>query len=172
MNNTFNHLLRNASRTSRRFNALDAREVGPVAARYTSNAGQSIATGTTTVVNFEDKDFDTRDAATVGAGWQYAVPVAGHYQINARVTLDATTGWADGELLALDVYVNAAQKSRLFASEAHGSASSIEVSAQGGDLIHLDKGDVLSVRIRQNSGAARTLTADGAENYLTVHRVV
>lgn len=164
-------LLREQRRHGRQLESIEAREIVPVVARYTTNAGQSIPNNTVTVVNYEDQDFDPRSAVTVGAGWVFTCPVAGYYLVTAKVQFAASTAWANGELLALDVYVAAAQVARVFANEMLGSTASAEASAQGNTIVHLDKGDTLDIRVLQVSGGARTLTADGNENHVSIGRV-
>lgn len=156
--------------TAKRQRKQEALEVVPVVARYTSNAGQSIPNNTVTIVNFEDEDFDTRDAVAVGAGWTFTAPVGGYYQVNARVQFAAAGTFDDDELLALDIYVNGAQVSRIFGHELW-DAGTIEAGGQGCDLVHLDKDDTLNIRVLQVSGGAQTLTTDGTENHVAIHRV-
>ena len=168
-------LIRNGQRRDRQIADLDAREVLPAVARYTTDAAQSIADSTTTLVNFEDVGYDPRSLVTVGAGWKFTAPVGGYYQVNLRVQFQTTANWDYGDLLALDVYVNGVQVSRLFCSETLGSAAdaapSVQVSAHGSDAIHLNRGDALSVRVLQESGADLALTASGIENHIAIGRI-
>ncbi len=63
-----------------------------VASRYTSNAAQSIpGSSALTVINFEDKDYDTHSSVTVGASWKFTAPVSGIYTVSSNVLWAADT---------------------------------------------------------------------------------
>jgi hypothetical protein len=163
-------LLSNQRRQNITIQDMQAREIVPVVARYTSNAGQSISDNTVSVVNFEDETFDPRDTVTVGAGWVFTCPVAGYYRVSARVQFVSSTAWANGELIALDVYVNGAQVARLYGSQVQTTTAN-ERGAQGSTVVHLDRTDTLNIRVLQASGGALALTADTTENHVSIGRI-
>lgn len=63
-----------------------------VAAVATAGGSQSISATTETTVNYDTVTFDTHGAITTGASWKFTCPVAGIYEIGARVNYNNTSG--------------------------------------------------------------------------------
>jgi len=140
-----------------------------VAARYTTNAAQSIPNNTLTIINFEDITFDTHTAVTIGAAWKFTCPTgqAGYYRISAYILFAASDTWAAGELVSIYLYKNGARVSTLYYVVAE-SATNMYREASGSDVVLLAAGDYIDIRGVQVSGGALALNADGVYNYVAI----
>jgi hypothetical protein len=165
-------LLEKFKALQKRLDKIDRLETPPIVARYQTNAGQSIASGSTpVVVNFEDVAIDTHSAVTTGASWHFTAPVGGPYAISSIVTFTGTTGWADTELGTLYTCKNAGATTVLDYKDDYGSASSVYMSLSGSDIVYMAAGDTLDVRVIQTSGAALALLGDAQYNYVAIFKI-
>lgn len=142
-----------------------------VAARYSSTAGQSISTGTTTIIDFATKDFDTHGAVTTGASWKFTAPIAGKYRVSSYV-LFASASFTATNSVALDIHKNGSGSTDRFFAK-----SSVEVSATmvpatyGTTMINLAAGDYIDVRVLQDSGGSRSLSTLGTAVWVEIERI-
>ncbi len=143
----------------------------PVAARYTTNAGQSFATGIAEIIDFEDLGFDTNNAVTTGASWKFTAPQTGFYSVSVLVELAATVNWLVGERAVIQLFKNGVLWSVLDAQENH-SATSHKVILQGDDVIQLTGGDYIDVRLTESSGGNLALTTTGENNHVSITSVL
>lgn len=141
-----------------------------VAARYKTAAGQSIASGTPAIVDFGSQDYDTSSAVTTGASWQYAVPATGKYRISARVTFAQSTAWLETEYGQLSIYKGGAQLVSLGIVGAQDASSNFKAIGDSTTL-SLTAGDLIDIRVHQNSGAAIALHNDAAYNHVSIEKV-
>ena len=163
------NLLREQAAILKRLEVLETRDVVPVVARYSTNAQQSIANNTLTVVNFEDVTFDPWAAVTIGAAWVFTAPVAGYYHVTARVLFAANAGWINTEDCVLSLYLNGALFSHLdFLDNFEANTGA---SVGGSDIIHLAKGDAINIRVLQVSGGAVALNAAAEYSHVAIERV-
>jgi len=161
------------------FNSIDIERIsGPsaiaasenVVAIYETDAGQNMAQGGITIVDYEDKIKDSHGAVTTGASWKFTAPVAGDYDINARATPTSTTGFNAGEILRFTIYKNGAiliQSPISYSGTPEETTFSLIVSG----LIPLLAGEYIDVRVQQNSGAAVPLSATGITNRIQIRKV-
>lgn len=145
-----------------------------VAIRYNSTASQSIPNDTATVVGFENEDYDTDNAVTgSGTSWLFTVPSGkgGNYHVETFVRLSNDTGWEDGEIASLDIYLNDTAVAKLdrFEMPASGSGS-LSVALQGGTILQLDAGDELTVKVRQTSDGAITLVGSANDVWVSIQQ--
>ncbi len=131
-----------------------------VKARYKTDAGQSIPNNTSTIINFEDVDYDTHDTVTTGGSWKFTAPKTGYYRVETHLLFSATTTWAEGEVAQVVLHKNGAIYSYLDRNTQFG-ATSTYMHISGGDTVYLEKGDYIDLRVTQTSGAALTLISDG-----------
>jgi|11BtaG_2_1085332.scaffolds.fasta_scaffold02446_4 hypothetical protein len=130
-------------------------ETETVAARYTSDSGQSgIGSGTTIV--YEDKDYDTHNAYDSSTG-EYTVPVTGLYTINARIRVNEL--FPKGTVIAVNGTTITAQ------NVDNGDDDSVTVS----DILLLNKNDVID--IRYNRGNTVSLQAISEFNTFSIARI-
>lgn len=117
-------------------------ETETVAARYTSNSGQTVAD--TVNIIYEDKDYDTHGAYNVSTG-VYTVPVTGKYFVQASVK---TSNTSLGEGISFEV-----NGTNIYEVQ---SVSSDDTSVTGSQILNLTKGHTLE--IVNNYGSSRTYT--------------
>jgi hypothetical protein len=128
--------------------------------RYTTNAGQSIPNNTSTIVNFEDVDFDSDVLVTTGAGWQYLAPRKGVIAVSACLqftTVSTTIG-------SISVFKNGVEHSLL-------DRQAINTILSGSDLISVEKDDIIDIRTTQSSGGSVSLITASEFNYVTIEYV-
>lgn len=130
-------------------------ETETVAARYTSNSGQSMSPGTDVI--YEDRDFDTHNTYNTSTG-VYTVPVSGIYQVNASFRLNSANATNAA------ILVNGIIKT--FGTYSSGSQGNPSMS----DIITLEKGDLITVE--QNGGpSGTTLSTTSGVNYFSIARI-
>lgn len=131
-----------------------------VAARYSSVAGtQTIANGATTIINFEVISFDLMASVTIGSSWKFTAPVAGIYSMSTMVRTDKTT-LSD---FLLELFKNGSQVSR--------SGSSVVGKCTLTDMIQLNAGDYIDIRLTNNAGSTATLVADATQTFISIAQV-
>jgi len=141
----------------------------PQKVRYSSNAAQSIANNTVSILDFEDLGYDTKPAVTIGAAWKFTAARAGYYRVDAKVVFDASTGWEALEFAALTLYRNNAEYSYLDRPQIIATqAGAYRLDLQGSDTILLAAGDYIDVRLFQVSDAAIVLLNGNAYNYVDI----
>lgn len=151
---TIHHRIRIAKRSS----SQQILETERVAARYTSNSGQTVGLIGATVV-YEDLDYDTHNAYNQSTG-EYIVPVTADYDIDAIYT-NVSPG-ASEATREIQIRVNGFVRSKKRHTAQYASAADIS------DKLSLVRGDV--VTIYGNSETNNALTVDGAENYFLIAR--
>jgi hypothetical protein len=130
-------------------------ETETVAARYTSNNGQTLTNGA--IVKYEDLTKDTHNAYNISTG-EYTVPVSGWYQVNATGRPNTNTSLVlIARIDSVDTQVGACVNS--------SDSSSAVVSA----LLYVEKGQVID--IMHASGATRSLDTTTSSNTFSIHRV-
>ena len=146
-----------------------------VAARCTTDYGQSIPNNAITIINFEDVTFDTHGAVSVGAvgeaSWSFTAPVSGYYAISAEVMFEATNTWVDGEYSDLEFYKNGVQLSTPDVKTNYPASGGQYMQLGGSDIIYLAANETLDVRVYQGSGAALLLFNNFLFNYVSIWRV-
>jgi hypothetical protein len=146
--------------------AISASETA--AARYSTSSGQSIPQASGTIINFDNKEYDTHGAATIGTNWKYTAPISGTYNINALVSYDNVTA-SGGQTFSIDIYKNGLLYCTLWTQPGSGSAQYYRTG--GSTSIKLNAGDSFYVRVYQNTGTAINLYANITHNYLDIYRI-
>lgn len=140
-----------------------------VKARYSSNAGQSIANNTVTIVNFEDKEWDSHGAVTVGASWKFTAPETNYYRVSTGIIFDAFTADA-GEIAASYIHKGGTNTSRLNLWEAAAGIDTY-VSLGGSTTVYLLKGEYIDVRVYQNTGGAEVFNNVTEDVWITIESI-
>lgn len=147
----------------------ESSEARVVAARYTHTAGQSVASGTPDVIDYETADFDTHAAVTTGGSWVYTAPVSGKYRVSAAFRF-ASASFSINNEQQIRIYKNGAlQSAEVYRFEATASDNPTSMSIN--DIVDLSKGDTIDVRVLQSEGANRSLSTASSDNYIAVERI-
>jgi hypothetical protein len=155
------------------------RESGPatitsdvtVSAKYTTAAGQSIPSGTATIVNFGTKSWDHTGAVQTGVGtWKFQPSLSGTYLVSASVMLSSGGGWAAGEEASLSVYKNGVEESVIFDYNSQATHSAA-VGLSGSTLVQLLAGEYFDIRLYQFSGGSISLVSQARMNHVSITRV-
>ena len=142
----------------------------PVAASYTSAAGQSIPGGSVfTVVDFGTRVYDTHGAVTTGASWKFTAPVPGYYNVTAKTLWNFATFTATTNR-QLSLFKNGVHETVIDFSLSQTSASGQPMNSGSHD-IYLDAGDYIDLRAIQSEGTARTFSASALAVNVQVHRI-
>ena len=142
------------------------------ASRYTSNAGQSFASGATDIINFEDIDFDPDGLVTIGGSWVYTAPESGIYKVSVKIKINEAAGWNANEQAELFIYKNGSFYSDLdrFVQIVEPVSNDPGPSLQGSDLVDLAEGETLDIRMLQNTAVAKTLDTSAGTNFISIAR--
>lgn len=141
-----------------------------IAASYTTNAGQTIATGTATIIDFEDRQHDTHGSVTTGASWKFTAQSSGIYAVKASMLFAADADWTATETLYLDLFKDGALYARLDFRTVEVSATSIHGLSGGAD-VNLVAGSYIDVRVTQSSGGNVSLDSTSGYNTISIHRI-
>lgn len=139
-----------------------------VSARYSAASGQSIASGVTTIVDFNTKDYDSHNAVTTGSSWKFTAPISGKYLIIARAHFNAAS-FTSGNSVGISIYKNGAVS--------HVSITRISITgsfgypASGSDILNMLAGDTIDIRVDQSEGSNRALQSFAPLNNIAITRV-
>lgn len=137
-------------------------ETETVAARYTSNSGQSVIIAGTDVV-FEDKVNDTHGAYNASTGI-YTIPVKGDYNIEAIVSTTATV-FAASTGISLSVYIDGVEVAETLT---YGNGANILLSPRIFTTINLSKGQQVKIVAAETN---ITLSSVGYRNVFSIARI-
>ena len=145
--------------------AVDGRVV---AARYTTNTAQPISNATNTIIDFEDKDFDSHGSVTTGASWKFTAGSSGVFNARATITSAGTGNFTGTEYIELKLYKNGSFYSSKIIANFTGSTAAISVTHD--DDIKLLAGDYIDFRVYQVSGASLPLETTAGYNFISIKR--
>ena len=136
-----------------------------IVARYSTNAGQSVASGAVTIIDFEDRSVDSHSATSTGVSWKFTAPTAGKYLVSSRIKQQSGAG---GGTLDVRIYKNGTQ----YANKYNLTTATVTTyTGQITDIVDMVAGDYIDIRILHNAGANRSLTTDGTENVVVIERL-
>lgn len=138
--------------------------------RYTSNAGQSLANNTDTILNFEDLVSDTNSEVVTGASWKFTAKKSGYYRIHSAVLLGNAGAWNTGEVFYLDLRKNGSTFARSF-YKAQAAFSDNPDSVDVDSTIFLNTGEFIDVVGNQGSGASVPIITNGIYNFIDIESV-
>lgn len=116
-----------------------------VFARYSSDAGNTYASGGTSIVDFEDRSIDSHSSTTIGAAWKFVAPSSGVYQVRAKLQF-ASGAWTAGDPLQLDIYKNGSQYAVVYYAKIQATITDYLVPS-GSDIVSLNAGDYIDIRV-------------------------
>ncbi len=129
-----------------------------ITARYSTAAGQSIPNATDTIVDFGTKTFDTHGTVTTGASWKFIAQRHDFYKVSALI------GWSTlntALIYRIKIFKNGVIYSQ-FTSE--GDVYSYPIN----DVVELNAGEYIDVRVNQVTGGSVALEAAADRNYITI----
>lgn len=130
-----------------------------IASRSTTQ--QNFPSGNITPIIFDAETHDNFNSYNPSTG-EFTAPKTGSYFVEAIWHSATQTNLADNERLILYAYVNGAIKRVL---GENGSGSNTQVAVNGSGLINLNKGDILTIRLFQDSGITlSTITTANSTN--------
>lgn len=142
-----------------------------ITARYSTDSGQSIPNASFTIINFEDKTFDSHGSVTVGANWKFQPNCSGEFEVSGLIIFSSGGGWAAGEAVSIDLYKNGGSYSRVGGLHMQATNSTYVIVPIAAEAIKLTSSDYIDIRIYQDSGATLTLHNNGATNWISIKRV-
>jgi hypothetical protein len=141
-----------------------------VAAVYktTVSVGQTITTGTFTIVDYANKEIDTHGAVTTGAAWKFTAPISGTYCVSAKILFNsAASATSSSYLVAL--YKGGNLVGEL--GRVNGTGGVNFFGPSGSRNIFLLAGESIDVRTLQDSGGTRSLYPFVEYNHISIHRI-
>ena len=142
-----------------------------VNARYTTAAGQSIASAATAIIDFGTRDFDSHNAVTTGASWRFTAPISGKYKVTTNVRYANGLAWGAGQFVSSLLFKNGSSFSTndfLFAAAiTPGQGPSSQLT----DTVSLLAGEYIDIRTSHGEASARALVAAGTLVRVAIKRV-
>jgi len=143
-------------------------ETETVAAMYGTDAGLSIPNAAVTTIIHEDISYDTHNAYNTSTG-EYTIPVSGKYILSTNI------GWNGVSVASGDLYRLLVYKSGVIAVdvylETNATNSSSRPNVGQSATIDFVKGDIVLIKVYQNSGVAASLMTDAQVNYFSIARI-
>ena len=137
-----------------------------IKARYDTNAGQTIGTGSWEIVDFEDNDYDPHASVTTGATWKFTAPSSGAYRVKTFIRF-ADTSLTAGQIFQLAIYKENAGYATVYFHEIETSVTKIMTMGGAAD-VELNEGEFIDVRAWQNSGGGISLDSTPSNVWVTV----
>lgn len=138
------------------------------AAAHINAGGQTIATGTTTVVDFDVEDHDQLGEYDSGANPGFTPAIAGWYQVSACILFDSQT-WTTGKQCYLHVYVNGSIYALLDFKEIEAGAS-IYVCLKGSCTVY-SNAQKIDIRVTHNEGDSQTINSTAELSWVRYHKL-
>jgi len=140
-----------------------------ISASYSSNASQSINSASTTIIDFEDKQWDSHNAVTTGASWKFTAPISGIYSVSAIVAF-SSLAWTAGHVLDLYLFKNGSNFKGFDIMRVEGSMTDV-MARQGTRTVRLLAGQYIDVRLYHSRGSASTLNGSAEYVNISIDRV-
>lgn len=134
---------------------LETLEAGRHHAKARSDAGQNISHAGINILVFEDEIYDTDGEYDPTTG-VFTAEHTGWLHVTASVLFDASTTWAATEIVRLSVWIDGVLRDYLDL-QTDFSAANIFVHARGSSTIRVAAGEVVTLRLYQDSGGALAL---------------
>jgi hypothetical protein len=144
-----------------------------VGIRYSSNAGTAIGTGSATIVNFEDQEYDSGGGSplvTTGASWKFTAPTDGYYHISFVMVFQGSAAWGASERVLATITVDTVDTVQLDRWEAQVTGTLV-AKVNGSATIYLTAAQYISLTINQNSGSNLSPNAEAKGCWISIERV-
>ncbi len=139
---------------------------GASRARVTKNNAQSINNASSTIVQYDDEDYDNLGEF---ASYRFTAKEAGYYFVTASL-LSANVLWAGGEYWQITLFKDGAAISSGFKNIASAGETRTFQSIVS-DVVYLAATNFIDIRVYQNSGIAINTDTSATHNYFSVHRL-
>lgn len=136
-------------------------ETETVAARYTSDSGQTIGTGFTDMI-FEDVDFDSHNAYNISTG-EYTIQLSGYYIISAAIERTTFT-FTLNTVVEVAIIVDGINK-KFNGPRSQASTSSIIPAQVTSTPLYLTKGQVVKIQARSTASSGSATTGSAKNNF-------
>lgn len=141
------------------------------AARYVKGSEQTVANGSTVVIDFDTVDFDPDSLVTAGAGWHFHPKDAGYFMVTAGVYIKSSAYWGANEQLQLWLYKNN-EAVEIMGGLAMQSAGTYVQYVNGTALSYCSATtDYLDVRLNQNSGSDAVIDDLAGYSHIAIARI-
>ena len=127
---------------------------------------QPIANNTSTVINFDTKDWDTGNFVTTGSAWKFTAVTPGKYRLSATAFFNSAA-WPAGAVARMDCYKNGSLSSSLY-YRAMEFLTTDYVVMQGGDTFLLAAADTLTVEVIHSQGGTVNLFGYVNGNFISI----
>lgn len=141
-----------------------------VAARYSSNAGQSVANNSWVRVNYEDQEKDSHGSVNTGASWVWTCPISGFYSFNASTSITSNTFNGTTEAFGIRAVKNSSTVINQNEREGSGASGDPNICQVVG-ACDFAKGDTLYFETIQVSGGALNMDTGVGQVVMSIHRV-
>ena len=137
--------------------------------RVTKDDAQAIANGITTIVQYDDVEFDNLGEYTVGATWRYTAKEPGYRLVTASLAA-AQADWANAEYWQIGLHKNAAVVS-IFTTMVNNASVGVILQSQLTNIIYLAATDYIDIRVTHTQGGALNTNTVVHYNFFAVHRL-
>jgi hypothetical protein len=137
-----------------------------VAARYDTTGTGNFANAT--IVNYDNKVYDTHGAVTTGASWKFTAPVSGIYTVTASFASSSTAETA-GDIIGLQLYKNGSADNYVATQYIQATATSRR-NANGSTDIRLAAGDYIDIRASLSLTNTLSLSGNNNLNFVCIKR--
>jgi hypothetical protein len=143
-----------------------------VSVRYSRNTTQTLVTATTTIIDFDDKEYDDPgpDAVTTGASWKFTAKRYMKVHVDSGVIF-TSAALVTPNTFQLSVYKNGAIHTVLELLTVQASTT-FGPAISGSTDIELIEGDYIDIRARQVTGSNKDIFADATYNFITIHEIL
>lgn len=140
-----------------------------IAASYTTTNAQSITAGSTTIVNYEVKLYDSHNAVTTGTGtWRFTAPAPGFYKLQASTSTQGKN-YAAGDFLILLIYKNGTEYGWLGNWLAHTNLTGFPTYMGDSHSVYLNSDEYIDVRLNPNTTVS--LDNNSGRSHINIERI-
>lgn len=136
--------------------------------RYSTDAGQSISSATSTRVDFEDFQEDSHNRVTTGASWVFTASRPGRYAVSVALETDSYA-WTTNQYFEVQILKNGTAVRR-YQNRVHASGTFL-MQVQGFAYLQLSENETVAINVEHDRGSATLLRGNGNYNYVEINRI-
>ncbi|MBI5324820.1 MAG: hypothetical protein HZB41_06040 [Ignavibacteriae bacterium] len=137
------------------------------------NAVASIPTNLWTTIPFANESYDSQNEFNT-ATFEFTALEDGYYQVNARTEFDLIGAMANDSYLTIAIYVNGviySEGNNLQVVDNIGDVSSNNNAPNVSDVVQLTAGQIITIRVFQNTGNTYDIKAGSSKTYVSIHKL-